>query len=102
MTTAHRAAYLALVGPVNKPQLDHLCRVKRCCNPRHLEPVTAGENIARGDRNKGNPKTHCLNGHAFTAENTYTNPKGHRVCRICSRKNGRLNMRRYRAEKVRA
>ena len=28
--------------------LDHLCRVRCCVNPDHLEPITRGENAARG------------------------------------------------------
>ena len=37
----HDVMYEALVGPVPEGlELDHLCRVKLCCNPRHLEPVT--------------------------------------------------------------
>jgi hypothetical protein len=27
--------------------LDHLCRVKACCNPWHLEPVTRSTNVRR-------------------------------------------------------
>lgn len=27
--------------------LDHLCRVRRCVNPEHLEPVTFAENVRR-------------------------------------------------------
>lgn len=46
---AHRYAYELLVGPIpDGLQLDHLCRDKRCCNPAHLEPVTAKENVRRG------------------------------------------------------
>lgn len=29
--------------------LDHLCKVRKCCNPDHLEPVTVRENTLRGD-----------------------------------------------------
>lgn len=48
---AHRYAYEALVGPIPEGlQLDHLCRVRRCVNPAHLEPVTARENVRRGVR----------------------------------------------------
>lgn len=45
---AHRYAYTLLVGEI--PQglgLDHLCRVRRCVNPKHLEPVTQAENNRR-------------------------------------------------------
>ncbi len=46
---AHRFAYELMVGPI--PQgltIDHLCRVKACVNPDHLEPVTQAENNRRG------------------------------------------------------
>lgn len=89
---AHRWAYERLVGPI--PQglvLDHLCRVHSCVNPAHLEPVTNHENLMRGDtipaRNAA--KTHCVNGHEFTPENTrlYTEPPPRntttRVCVKC-------------------
>ncbi len=46
---AHRFYYELLVGPIPVGlDLDHLCRVKRCVNPDHLEPVTRAENIRRG------------------------------------------------------
>lgn len=48
--TAHRFAYLHFVGPIpDGRELDHLCRVPRCANPEHLEPVTHMENMERGD-----------------------------------------------------
>ncbi len=44
----HRIAYVALKGPIPVGlTLDHLCRVKACCNPDHLEPVTDLENRRR-------------------------------------------------------
>jgi hypothetical protein len=47
-TGAHRHAYQFLVGPIPEGlQLDHLCRVRNCVNPAHLEPVTAAENTRR-------------------------------------------------------
>jgi hypothetical protein len=92
---AHRAAYaLAHDVPLTDirsiPELDHLCRVTRCCAPAHLEPVTHRENVARGDwgsRNRG--KTECIRGHPFTPENTRTY-RTHlggvgRACRACQR-----------------
>lgn len=46
----HRILYELLVGPIpDGHQLDHLCRVRPCCNPDHNEPVTPGVNTHRGD-----------------------------------------------------
>ena len=48
-TLAHRIAYEEYVGPVpDGLELDHLCRVRRCVKPAHLEPVTRSENVRRG------------------------------------------------------
>lgn len=46
---AHKVAYEMLVGPVPPGlELDHLCRVRCCINPAHLEPVTKSVNALRG------------------------------------------------------
>jgi hypothetical protein len=48
---AHIVSYLMSKGPVPiGHELDHTCRVTRCVNPAHLEPVTHKENILRGYR----------------------------------------------------
>lgn len=45
----HRVFYRFLVGPIpDRMDLDHLCMVKHCVRPDHLEPVTHGENVRRG------------------------------------------------------
>lgn len=45
---AHRFVYETLVEPIpTHLTLDHLCLVKMCVNPDHLEPVTAKVNTAR-------------------------------------------------------
>lgn len=50
LSKAHRYAYELLVGPIPEGLvLDHLCRVRHCVNPDHLEPVTTYENILRGE-----------------------------------------------------
>jgi hypothetical protein len=44
----HQFFYLLPVGPVPEGlELDHLCRVKLCVRPEHLEPVTHPENMQR-------------------------------------------------------
>jgi hypothetical protein len=50
---AHRFFWEQRNGPVPEGlDLDHLCRVRACCNPDHLEPVTRRENVLRGSRTK--------------------------------------------------
>lgn len=50
---AHRLAYERAHGPIPKGlQIDHLCRVRSCCNPEHLEAVTVAVNVRRGNAAK--------------------------------------------------
>lgn len=87
---AHRVAYFLFVGPIpDGLQLDHLCRVRHCANPAHLEPVTSQENTLRSPftmASRWASRTHCGYGHEFTPENTYVPPKGGRACRTCKRR----------------
>jgi hypothetical protein len=81
----HRYAYEMLVGPIpDGLVLDHLCRVRLCCNPAHLEPVTDRENVARGEA-PGSPLMRtgvCKRGHEVSGANVYTT-SGWIECRIC-------------------
>src|SRR5688500_6772566 len=46
---AHRWLFEQLVGPVpDGMDLDHLCRVRACVNPDHLQPVSRRVNLNRG------------------------------------------------------
>lgn len=84
----HRAMYELVTG---KPILshlvvDHLCRNKKCLNPKHLEVVTNKENVLRGVGISAvnARKTHCMRGHEFTPENTRVRKStGTKECRKC-------------------
>lgn len=94
---AHRVVYELLVGRVPRGLvLDHLCRNKLCVNPSHLEAVTQGENVRRGDATIR--RTHCHRGHEYTTENVKALPDGGRRCRECVRIDGRLYYARKKAD----
>lgn len=84
---SHRIAYELARGPI--PQgfhIDHLCRVRDCVNPDHLEAVTCRENLRRGDGFTGRRarQTHCIHGHPLSGDNLYISPaNGTRKCRAC-------------------
>ncbi len=61
-------------------EIDHLCRVRNCINPEHLEAVTQRENFLRGIA----VKTHCKRGHEYSAENTRVYHRA-RHCRLCDK-----------------
>jgi len=45
---AHRVSYALLKSPLTEGlELDHLCRVRACVNPAHLEQVTSRVNSLR-------------------------------------------------------
>ena len=60
--------------------IDHLCRVRACVNPDHLEPVTHTVNVQRGE---AGPRQSCPHGHLYDEQNTYISPSGTRHCRTC-------------------
>jgi len=83
----HRLAYELFVGPIPADhQVDHLCRVRHCLNPAHLEVVTLGENVRRGESpaHISRRRDVCQRGHSLTdAANVYVKPDGRRSCRAC-------------------
>lgn len=90
LVRAHRFAYELLISPIPRGlQLDHLCRVRACVNPVHLEPVTGRENVLRGEGPTAFNalKTHCAHGHLLDEVNTYHSPSRPlgRYCWTCKR-----------------
>lgn len=52
----HRLSYQYHVGPIPEgTEIDHLCCVKACVNPNHLEAVTHQVNIQRQHGNFNGP-----------------------------------------------
>lgn len=85
---AHRYSYEFFKGEIPEgEELDHLCRVRRCVNPEHLEAVSRRENIRRGLTAADNfMKTHCPKGHPLTLGNLrgYELKHGQRSCLACN------------------
>lgn len=84
----HRAMYEHHVGPIpDGATLDHLCRVRHCVNPAHLEPVTSQTNTLRGvgPTARNAVKTACTQGHPYDGDNLYVDKSGRRHCRTCRR-----------------
>ena len=85
-TPAHRVVYEQEVGPIPAGLvIDHLCRVRHCMNPAHMEIVTIGQNTLRGvGPSAVNARsTHCKRGHPFDEANTIHRSDGGRRCRTC-------------------
>lgn len=85
---AYRVSYEMFKGGIGEGlEVDHLCRVRNCVNPFHLEAVTPRINRLRG---VGAPavnfaKTECSKGHPFSEENTKITKRGYRRCVACDR-----------------
>jgi hypothetical protein len=82
----HRVSYELTAGPIpDELTIDHLCRNRLCVNPDHLEPVTRGENVLRGESSSAIAarRDHCAKGHPYD-ERTWVSKQGKRHCRTCT------------------
>ena len=98
---AHRLAYETLVGPIPEGlELDHLCRVRSCCNPSHLEAVTHRENVLRGTSPYASAarKTHCDHGHPLDSTRWKGRKRTIRCCSVCVARQKYEAQIRYRAK----
>jgi hypothetical protein len=95
---AHRLSYLLHVGPIpDGMTVDHLCFNPPCVNPEHLRLLSHSENAGH---QLDAYKTHCVNGHEFTPENTRIREEknGRRSCKACHRDGERVNRQRRMAD----
>lgn len=83
---AHRLSYVRHKAGFTEdaPFVDHLCRVRSCINPEHLEAVSNRENALRGESpgvrlaREGT----CARGHS-THDHGAIDSRGRAYCRIC-------------------
>ena len=73
-------------------QIDHLCRVRQCINPDHLEPVSLRAKTLRGDGIAAK-LARCNYGHNFDS----TGYQGYRRCSTCNRANAKRFYHRHKA-----
>ena len=91
LQAAHRVSYQIFKGDIPEGfQIDHLCKVRLCVNPDHLEAVTPAENNRRSPKPK---PTHCPHGHEYTEDNILRYSIGHLRCRKCDRRRKLLSTR---------
>lgn len=81
--STHVVAYMVFNGVIPDGwTVDHLCEVRGCCNPAHLDCVTTQVNTERyWETHRADE---CPQGHEFTLENTGQGATG-RYCRACAR-----------------
>lgn len=78
--SVHRIAYELWKSPIPEGlEIDHLCRVRDCINPDHLELVDHRENLRRMFATI----THCPQGHEYVGSNIKIRRDGQRRCRTC-------------------
>jgi hypothetical protein len=104
----HRLAWEEVHGPIpDGMTVCHTCDVPACCNPAHLFLGTQQDNVQDmmnkrrfvGRAALNALKTHCPQGHEYTAENTRTY-RGMRSCVACYKERGLARYYRLKAEAV--
>ena len=81
----HRWSYIYFRGKIPKGyQIDHLCKVKNCINPCHLEAVTPLENVRRSHGVFNSDGKMCIHGHRLTKDNLVKHGKRREMCKTCN------------------
>ena len=97
---AHRVAYVDATGHDPGPTgvIDHTCRNRACCNPRHMEVVSLAENARRSVHTL---KAVCVRGHERTTDNVRVDKFGRRRgCLECEREDRKARYVRDKAARV--
>lgn len=101
---AHRVSYRIHKGIIPRGLvIDHLCRVKCCVNPDHLEPVSNRENGLRGIGfvAVNHKKRYCVRGHELRLDDAMPIKRGLvRVCLKCQRIRDRARRQRERDDLI--
>lgn len=82
----HRLMHTLFIAPIPEIlECDHMCNIRGCVNPSHLQALTHCENTLRSNNPLAHNarKTHCPQGHTYTPDNLVQG-KG-RVCKTCLR-----------------
>lgn len=98
MRAAHRVSYETFIGFLGDLDVDHLCKVRHCIKPHHMDAVTRHENTRRGDSTwaKQYREGRCENGHDLTLANALASAGNQKRCREC----WNAYMRNYKKEMV--
>jgi hypothetical protein len=89
---AHRVFYKHYKGDIPEGfQIDHLCKVRNCVNPDHLEAVPPHINNYRSESPcaLNRLKDECKHGHLLSGDNLYVTKDGRRQCKTCLRRRWR-------------
>lgn len=77
-TSPHRFIWIYLYGEIPaRLEIDHVCKNRRCANPKHLRTVTHKEN------QQGIIKPECPKGHPMSGDNLHITRTNRRVCKRC-------------------
>jgi len=94
---AHRVSYYLNYGDIPKGMvIDHICKNRKCVNPKHLHLVTKKQNTLENSNSVGainKRKTVCKFGHPL--DKIYGRIKKQRYCSICENEKAKRQYRKW-------